>query len=298
MQNWMDGITHVPRGGGIPIPGDENVVVWHSTETNGPASYNGSEPHWEVYGGDEVSDEEAIRQFVPLDSSSKALWNEPGGVETNRRSGHIIQIELVWHAADAANMPDTLLRRAAMVARFIESQMVVPRAAPPQGWWMPGTIAVVNSPLRFSYGAWAGTATNRPYAGHCAHVNVPENDHWDVGPWPWERFLTFLAPEGELTMAQVEDINAKLDTLLSKDQFANDVLTRMVQLFGPLNDAYGDAESFSLFFQGLALSVAGTTSAVEQLRAEVRAIRPGGLTATEVAAVVKAELAKLRLGSV
>lgn len=211
MLNWMPGVTHVPRGGGSPIPGPNNVIVLHTTETDRPASYNGTEPHFEVYGGEEVSDAQAIRQFIPLDSSAKALYNAAGGVETNRRAGHIVQIEIVWRAANARNMTDTLLRRVALVSAFIRSQMDVPLQAPPQPWWQPGTIATEDGPLRFSWSTW------NVYAGFCAHVHVPENDHWDAGDFPWSRFLTFLAPEGDLN---VEQILAALDALNDKIDLA------------------------------------------------------------------------------
>lgn len=234
MLNWMDGITHDPRGGVAPIPGDKNVIVFHTTETDRPASYSGTEPHFEVYGGEEVSDAQAIRQFIPLDSGAKALYNESGGVETNRRAGHIVQIEIVWRAAKAADMPDTLLRRLALVVSFIRSQIDVPLVAPPDGF-----TDEAHGGRRFGPDEWNN------YAGFAGHGNVPENDHWDPGMFPWDRFLTFLGSEGDLTMAQFDALNTKLDMLLSKGQFANDTLARLTSGRGDSPNTYGDAEAFN-----------------------------------------------------
>ncbi len=239
----MPGVVHVPRGGGALVPGDKNVIVFHTTETDRQASYEGNEPHFEVYGSEAVSDAQAIRQFIPLDSPAKALWNEKGGVETNRRAGNVWQIEIVWRAGNARNMPDLLLNRLAQTVRFIRSQGEVPLAGPPQGWWMPGTIAVVDSPLRFSWADW------NAYAGFCAHANVPENDHWDAGDFPWDRFVQILTQsEGGLTMADV-------DAILAKIQNTHDFLGRLASGKDSVPDFQGSAKDFHSLIESISRRV-------------------------------------------
>lgn len=179
---WMPGAAIIDRGGSIPVQDNGPVVVvLHTTETDGPASYNGTEPHFEV------SMDVGIKQFISLSRTAKALYNGPGGTETNRRKGRIWQIEIVWRAANSANMPDKLLFLVAEVITFLRSERPDLRlVGPPQGIWAPGTIAVEDSPLRFSFSAWEN------FGGICGHVNVPENDHWDPGRIDLERLFTFV----------------------------------------------------------------------------------------------------------
>lgn len=224
MELWMPGVNHVPRGGGAPTSGPNNVIVLHTTETDGPASYSGTEPHFEV-----GLPSQGTRQFIPLDSSSMALYNAPGGVETNRRAGHIIQIEIVWRAANTPNMSDTLLEELAKCVRFIRSQIDVPLVSPPQGWWMPGTIAVVDSALRFSWADWL------VYAGFCAHANVPENDHWDVGDFPWDRFIQILNAGDTVTPEQLKSI---LDAIANQQLWVSDLAKRLSVIDGRVADLH------------------------------------------------------------
>ena len=189
MQEWMPGVRHVDRGGGVPVQDDgPTVIVLHTTETDGPASYNGTEPHFEVHDADN-----GTIQFVSLARTAKALYNAPGGGETNRRRGRIIQIEMVWRAGNASAMPVSLLARVARVIRFVREQFPdLSLVAPPQGFHGAefGTIAIVDSPLRFSFPAW------EEFGGICGHQHVPENDHWDPGRIPFDRLVSLVGGAG------------------------------------------------------------------------------------------------------
>src|SRR5947208_3079456 len=88
--DWMPGVTHIDRSGANVMATDgAPVVVLHITVTSGPASYSGTEPHFEV------AQDGSVIQYVAMSRNAKALWNEPGGVETNRQ-GICHQIEMCW----------------------------------------------------------------------------------------------------------------------------------------------------------------------------------------------------------
>lgn len=184
-QPWMPGVQKIDRGGGTPVSSDgPTVVVLHTTETKNPASYAGTEPHFEVSPSNTI-------QYVSLANTAKALYNAPGGVETNRRRGRIIQIEIVGYAGSIADISDAHLDRIAEVLRFVRAQLPFPLAGPPQGFHGADEgiypyIASEGSPIRFSFAAWEA------FGGICGHQHVPENDHWDPGHFPLARLLQRL----------------------------------------------------------------------------------------------------------
>lgn len=181
LQLWMPGAVKDDRGGtGAPLGEGPTVVVVHTTESDGPAYYDGTEPHIEV-------GLTSLRQFAALDVCSKALWNEPGGVQTNRRPGHVIQIEVIWRAAKP--MPDALLRRLALVIAFIKRSLPDLVLAGPSQGFHGSDSAGVNAPWRFTYAKW------NAFAGICGHQHVPENDHWDPGTLDIAKLIRFVHEE-------------------------------------------------------------------------------------------------------
>ncbi len=170
------------------------VVVLHSTETDGPASYNGTEPHFEVYvspiGGVQ------IRQFIALSNTAKALYNAAGGVETNRRAGHVIQIEIVGRAGQAQDWPDAKLQAVAKVVRWIREQLPFALNIPRHGFRGAGegiVLASEDSPIRFTFAEW------NAFEGICGHQHLPENDHWDPGRINIQRLLVLIQEEDDMT---------------------------------------------------------------------------------------------------
>lgn len=193
---WCPWAIRDDRRGSSSQDLDDAIVVLHTTETNGPASYSGTEPHFEV------SLQAGVIQFHPLDVYAKALYNAPGGIETNRRAGGVIQIEIVWHAGDAADMPDELLRRLAELLVWIGAQIGKPLVPCPQGFHGAGegmVLASEDSPIRFHDAAeWRSPGLTTGVAWSvCAHQHVDENDHWDTGALPWARLAQFFGPPPE-----------------------------------------------------------------------------------------------------
>lgn len=152
-------------------------VVLHTTETTSdPRNWV---PGWQ-YPSHIVCDPDRriILQCIPLDEAAKALYNGPGGVQTNLQSA--IQVEINGRAAEAAGWPAEWLEWLgrevlAPIARWCAEQ-----GSPVDLGDIPEPGAIPNSarddaPQRMEYGRW------NAFAGVCGHRHVPENDHWDGG---------------------------------------------------------------------------------------------------------------------
>lgn len=155
--------------------------VIHTTETPGFT------PHSNLYGGWHTSyphftviltqsSQVVIYQHIPLDRAARALKNQSGGVQTNNDSA--IQIEIVWYAQDAQNMPRVLLDTVRALMRWLEHECGVARRwygdmshfYPPEGGHRLGF-----EPWRMAGSTWDN------WNGWCGHQNVPENTHGDPG---------------------------------------------------------------------------------------------------------------------
>lgn len=235
MEVWMPGVVHNDRSGLSDMATDGSpVIVLHITVSNGPASYNGTEPHFEV------NRDGSIIQYVALDRNAKALWNEPGGVETNRQ-GICHQIEMVWYnPLTVGEMSDAQLEGVARCCLFIRDYSGVRFAPPPMGFYSDQRpLASADGVLRMTFDEW------REWDGFCGHVNVPENDHWDPGPFPWDRFMAIvhrldssikdeedeLAGEGPYIVAMLEELKRTLRTDLGENADAGVVLDKWRDVF-------------------------------------------------------------------
>ena len=223
--DWMPGVTHIDRSGANVMATDGSpVVVLHITVTNEPASYKGTEPHFEV------AQDGSVIQYVAMSRNAKALWNEPAGVETNRQ-GICHQIEMVWEdPLTCDQMSDVQLRAVAAVCVFIHEQTGVRFVPPPMGFYSDERpLASVDGVLRMSFDEWT------EWNGFVGHVNVPENDHWDPGRFPWDRFMSHVNQlTGEDTM-QVDERDALLFIQTWVKGFAGPVLQEMKDLYAEID---------------------------------------------------------------
>lgn len=151
------------------------IGVLHTTESDpgtGPAVVRylqaiGAEPHFVVDPSDGY-----VVQLVPADTYAKALTNLPGGVETNRRIGGVLQVEIVGRAADVGGYDDAwydVLRR---VLQDLSDRFGIFYEFRPD-------------PARLTFEQWLDPDL-RGWLGHC---HVPENDHWDPGTLDYARLL-------------------------------------------------------------------------------------------------------------
>lgn len=179
MNTWHPRAHRVPwtKSGGAHLQVPWRQVL-HTTEsdtyTPSAASYFGHDlwPHATIgiltTGPDRG--EARIWQHGPITLAARAMKNERGGVETNRMRA--VQVEIVWRAAEAGDMPDELLDAVRDWVHWVASETGSRLVAPGfHGSEAYGT----NAPQRFRPSAW------QIFNGVCGHQHVPENSHWDPG---------------------------------------------------------------------------------------------------------------------
>lgn len=117
-----------------------------------------------------------IWYYFKPDTNSLALLNAAGGVETNRRTGGVYQVEIVGRAADVGGYSDQWYGTLQHMLAQLSTLSGVPY------------IFHTNA-ARLAPEVWA--SPNLPAAWY-RHSNVPENDHWDPGTLDYSRLA--LAP--------------------------------------------------------------------------------------------------------
>lgn len=180
-------------------------VVWHTTETTGWPSYDSGmkAPHYTVrpdFGARAM----LWRQHFPDSVNSRAMRNDPGGVQTNLDGA--LQVEIVgtcdqrpdaptWtHRSDVLHSWDLLDWQVDGLAAFVawaNREHGVPLSAP--SLWLaygkdpraPGRIPASygDSPARMTGGTWDR------FRGHCGHLHAAENAHGDPGRMPMGQIL-------------------------------------------------------------------------------------------------------------
>jgi len=172
-----------------------NVVVWHSTEGTSVPTYGGgsSAPNLTVM-PDFKNKRLVWYQHFNIDTSSRALMNLRGGVETNTLN--VVQIEVVgtcdptthkkWGNTPhlyMADLPDWVIDGLAEFAAWLYKNHGVP---------LSENVTFKAYPA--SYGSSAGVRMSQSkwnsYRGHCGHQHVPENDHGDPGAFPIDQILS------------------------------------------------------------------------------------------------------------
>jgi len=156
--------------------GDGNRMVWHTTEGYG------IELMWQVLKGknaaphfiiDPSAGDSRVYQCIALNRAARALQNDQGDLhQTNRAGDHTIQVEIVDYARNASNWGDEFYRDLAALTVLIEHRVPIPRQAKP-----------------FLHPKQMTDAQFEMFRGHCGHVHVPDNDHWDPGKLNWPKLL-------------------------------------------------------------------------------------------------------------
>lgn len=186
---WMPGATRLDIGDHAPTDGGPAKAIAHITwDRNASAakpqdlvpytnlrSYfagggAGVAPHvlWDPFEGH-------FTQFVPANSRSKSLVDQPGGTRTNRAGSVVIQVEALFfpycRVGDRvyAKLSDTPCKGWADLQAWVHSWGV------PNAW--PMGKPVDFTPHR-SESVW------ETHGGWYGHSQVPENDHQDPGSWP------------------------------------------------------------------------------------------------------------------
>lgn len=156
-------IKSYPLPGTSSMTGGGHKIVWHTTEGStvagafGAYKASGAYPHFTL-GEDGIA-----YQHLPLSQYATALQHI-GPYETNRANA--IQVEIVGFASESGGWSDGRYAEIAALARHIEDEFNVKRKAG----------VSFDHPSRLSGSAFVN------YEGHCGHVHVPNNSHYDPGP--------------------------------------------------------------------------------------------------------------------
>lgn len=234
---------------------ESNVVCWHSTEGRTLPSYDGGALAPNVTA---LPDFAAKRlkwyQHFDFDTSSRALRNLAGGVQTNTLN--VCQVEIVgtcdptthakWVRAGTPHLympelPDWAVRDLAAFAQWAHDQHGVPLSSGLEFRAYPGSYG--NSSVRMTGAQW------NAFSGHCGHQHVPENDHGDPGSFPMAAILT-AAKNGTteednvaLTDADIDKVStATVNKLLKGGALENSDVDRIAKAVGDRPATLTDAQ--------------------------------------------------------
>ena len=199
---------------------DPNCGVLHTTEGTGWPDYGGgkSAPNYTAR-PDFTSKRLVWRAHFPDEMSSRALMNQPGGVDTN--TANVVNVELVgtcdpkhakswngegrylagthyifWPAA-----PDWAKRDLAAFMSDMHTRHGIPLQGP--ATWLPYPKSYGStSGQRMTFAQW------REFRGWCGHQHVPENDHGDPGSLDFAGILA-LAKGATLTPPEEDFMDVK-----------------------------------------------------------------------------------------
>lgn len=184
--------------------GGPSKGVLHTTETDfftpDIDSYFGhtSYPHFTIVLNKDWT--VTIYQHIPLTRAARALKNLSGGAQTNTDSA--IQIEIVWRASNAHNMPRQLLDTIRALMRWLEHECSIQ----PVWYENQSHFYPPEDGHRLGYEPWRMSAAEwEAWNGWCGHCNVPENVHGDPGKI--DIAYLFATPEG-IDMPKPTDITA------------------------------------------------------------------------------------------
>jgi hypothetical protein len=214
---------------------ESNVIVWHTTEgTSLPSYAGGAEAPNFTAKPDFAAKRLTWFQHFDFDTSSRALVNLAGGVETNTLN--VCQVEIVgtcdpsthekWRAAGYAHLytpelPDWAIRDLAAFAKWAHDNHGVPLTSDVTFKAYPGSYGTSNG-VRMSAAKWTA------FTGHCGHQHVPENLHGDPGLLPMAAILT--AAKGGTTTPPEDDMP-------TADEIAAAVVTKLITGGGVLENS-------------------------------------------------------------
>jgi hypothetical protein len=190
-----------------------NVLVWHSTEGTSVPTYNGGAEAPNLTAAPDFKNKKLVwYQHFNIDTSSRALVNLSGGVETNTLN--VVQVEIVGTCDPAthkkwgstphlymADLPDWAIRDLGEFAAWLHKNHGVPLTEQVTFKAYPASYGSSNG-VRMSHAKWNG------YRGHCGHQHVPENLHGDPGAFPIAAILA-AAKGGGSTDSEELDMDAK-----------------------------------------------------------------------------------------
>jgi hypothetical protein len=206
-------------------PGDAmevNCIVLHTTEGRTRPTYDGGAVAPNLTALPDFTNKRLVwYQHFRLESSSRALVNLAGGVETN--TNNVCQVELVGTCAKSTsdewgssahifwdNPPDWALRDLAAFLKWMNANHGVPLVGPPQSAWRPYPSSYGDTSTRFTNAEW------NAFKGICGHEHVAENLHGDPGALPFARLIALAKGEDEDVALSADDISKVADAVVAK----------------------------------------------------------------------------------
>jgi len=191
---------------------ESNVIVWHTTEGTSLPDYSGGSVAPNFTAKPDFAAKRIVwYQHFDFDTSSRALVNKAGGVETNTLN--VCQVEIVgtcdptthakWEKAGYAHLytpelPDWAIRDLAAFAKWAHDNHGVPLSSGLAFKAYPGSYG--SNGVRMTGAQW------NAFKGHCGHQHVPENDHGDPGALPMTAILD-VAKGGTPSTPQEDDMD-------------------------------------------------------------------------------------------
>ncbi|MFJ2263114.1 peptidoglycan-binding protein [Streptomyces sp. NPDC087844] len=182
--------------GGDPM--QVNVVVLHTTEGSSLPGYGGGSAAPNLTAVPDLAAKKLKwYQHFDVETSSRALVNLAGGVETNTMN--VCQVELVgtcdpkthakWKSAGRAHVywpdaPDWALQAVARFLSWMHEEHGVPLSGP-KAWPAYPSSYANGGGQRMSGAKWTA------FKGVCGHMHVPENVHGDPGAIDFARILKY-----------------------------------------------------------------------------------------------------------
>ena len=205
------------------------VGVLHTTESGpgtgaGVASYlrrNGIESHYVI----DPSDGYTL-QLVDGDTYAKSLTNLPGGVETNRRDGGVIQVEIVGRAADCGSYDPAWYDR-------LRDQLAEISLAHSIAWTFR------TDPTRLTFAEWDDPSL----IGWLGHCHVPENNHTDPGTLDYT--LLAATPQETQTVLDISTVLTDGYTLNDHIIWTNDQANKILAAVQGLTPQAASIRSFT-----------------------------------------------------
>ncbi|MGR6973197.1 peptidoglycan-binding protein [Streptomyces cynarae] len=163
-------ISHITWDRSASKANPQDLVPFANLRSYFSGSGRGLAPHilWSPFTGQ-------FTQFVPANSRSKSVVDQPGGTRTNRAGSVVIQIEALffpwcrYNSKVYESLTDTPCKGWDELHAWVKS------------WGVPD-IWPMGKPNGFVGHRDEHTWETR--AGWYAHAQVPENDHTDPGSWP------------------------------------------------------------------------------------------------------------------
>lgn len=175
---WYPKATKLNQGyGGGEYVGGPPRLVFHTTEGT---SWDGHK-YYHI-GFREVNGVIEVRQWRTIAEASRALFNGPDPVQTNRQGDVCINVAIIGYAKDSSNLSGAMKDALAQFIEWAHDEWDIPYILPIN--WCGSEGYGTGGDCRLTISEWIS------FTGICGHQHVPDdNTHWDPGHFPIEDIL-------------------------------------------------------------------------------------------------------------